>query len=106
MAAGAPVRRGRRTALASRPRTEASAGQTIYVCTDRALPFGSFTLTKGVEVPGAASWTRLDSWVGARRVRKIEPGETFVAFLEFAGSVCEALLSDEQRHAERTITTE
>lgn len=83
MAAGAPVRRGKRTALVSRPHTETSAGQAVYVCTDRALPFGEFTLTKGVEVPGASGWTRVESWVGARRIRKIDHGEKYITFDAF-----------------------
>lgn len=101
---GAPVRIGKRTALAKAPVVSDSAAAAVYVCTAKALDFGQFTLTKDVEVPGAASWTRVDSWVGARRIRKIEHGETFIPFMEFAGSICESLLPDEQRTAERTIT--
>lgn len=101
----APVRRGRRTTLV--PRTPVvGASVATYVCTARPLPFGYFTLTDGVEVPGAADWTRIDSWVGARRVRKVEQGEEFTSFMEFAGGVCESLLTDEQRNAERTLPPE
>jgi hypothetical protein len=103
MTAGAPVRRGKRTALVSRPPVEASAVAAVYVCTAKALDFGQFTLTKDVEVPGAAGWTRLDSWVGARRIRKLEHGEGFTSFLEFAGGICESLLPEQARNAERTL---
>lgn len=104
MAAVAPVRSGKRTALAKAPRVSDSAVAAVYVCTAKALDFGQFTLVKGVEVPGAAGWTRVDSWVGARRIRRIRADESFISFFEFAGAICESLLPDKQRTAERTIT--
>ena len=63
------------------PVKDKSAG--IYVCGSKPLDFGEHTLTAGVEVPGAASWTRLDAWTGARRIRKINSGEKYVTFAEF-----------------------
>lgn len=104
MAAVAPVRSGKRTALAKAPRVSDSAVAAVYVCTAKALDFGQFTLTEGVEVPGAAGWTRVDSWVGARRIRKIEHDEAFTPFLQWAGAICEALLPEAQRNEQRTLT--
>ena len=77
----APVSRGQRTALP--PRAEQPLVPATYVCGSKPLPFGEHTLTAGVEVPGAASWTRIDAWTGARRVRKIDPGEKYITFAEF-----------------------
>ena len=81
MAAKAPVTRGRRVALPAVAARDAE--KAIYVCTSRPLPFGDLTLSEGVEVPGASSWTRLDAWVGARRIRKIDPAERYISFDKF-----------------------
>ena len=77
----APVTRGKRGSLVTGPAKDTVA--KTYVCGSKPLDFGEYTLTKGVEVPGAASWTRLDAWTGARRIRKVEPGEKFISFAEF-----------------------
>ena len=98
----APNRRGRRVPLLADTRSESTAVAT-YVCTMKPLPFGEFTLTEGVEVPGAASWTRIDAWVSARRIRKLEHDEAFTPFMEFAGATCESLLPEDQRNAERLL---
>lgn len=64
------------------PETE-SSGDPVYVCTARPLKVGTHTLYDGVEVPGAGKWLRLDSWVNARRVRKIKADEDFTPYDEF-----------------------
>ena len=71
----------------------------IYVVFQKPLPFGEFTLTAGVEVPGAATWTRVEAWVSARRIRKINPGEKFITWLEFTGHSYEEFLKDQERDA-------
>ena len=78
--ASAPVRAGKRVVLSPRKPVEAAA---TYVCTVKPLLFGEFTLTEGVEVPGASSWTRVEAWVSARRIRKIEHGEKYISFEKF-----------------------
>ena len=77
----APTTRGRRVPLVAGVPKEAAPG--VYVCGSKPLDYGDHVLTKGVEVPGAASWTRLDAWTGARRIRKIEAGEKYISFAEF-----------------------
>ena len=77
----APTTRGKRVVLTP-ARAEADKAAT-YVCTAKPLLFGEFTLTEGVEVPGASSWTRVEAWVSARRIRKLEHGEKFISFQEF-----------------------
>jgi hypothetical protein len=75
--------RGKRldsSVLSAKPKAKAPA---TYVCGSKPLPFGKFTLTAGVEVPDAGGWPRIESWVNARRVRKVEPGEKFITFAEF-----------------------
>lgn len=95
----AAVSRGRRVALL--PSDSTSKVDGIYVCGSKPLDFGEFTLTKGVEVPGAAAWTRIDAWTGARRIRKIEHDEKYISFLEFTGKTYESYLEDQQQDAGR-----
>lgn len=100
----APVVRGKRGPLpAGAPKLGATGSKlgATYVCGSKPLAFGEHTLTAGVEVPGAAAWTRLEAWTGARRVRKIEPGEKYVSFLEFTGRTYEAHVESQRREAER-----
>ena len=56
-----------------------------YVCGAKPLLMGELTLTEGVEVPGAATWPRLEAWVTSRRVRPVKDGEEFTSFEDFAG---------------------
>ena len=84
----APTTRGKRVPLVAAPAAGvADKADDVYVCGSKPLDFGELTLTAGVEVPGAASWTRIDAWVGARRVRKINPGEKHITFAEFTAAL-------------------
>jgi len=78
-----PAKRGKRVALADPSPREAARQVVAYVCGAKPLDYGEHTLTQGVEVPGAAGWTRLEAWVGARRVRPVYEGEEFITFEEF-----------------------
>ena len=77
----APTTRGKRVPLVVRGAKNQADG--TYVCGSKPLDFGEHTLTAGVEVPGAASWTRLDAWTGARRIRKVAAGAKYITFAEF-----------------------
>jgi hypothetical protein len=78
-----PAQSGRR--LAAMPTGPVSAAVGTYVCGAKPLKFAEFTLTEGVEVPGADKWSRLESWIEARRVRKLGPDEQCTSFVEFTG---------------------
>jgi hypothetical protein len=58
----------------------------VYVCGPKPLRFGELTLTQGVEVPEAANWPRVESWVSNHRIKALAAGEKCVSFLEFTGS--------------------
>lgn len=82
-------------------------GRAVYVCGGRPLRFGEHLLTQGVEVPGAADWLRLAAWVGARRVRRIEPGEEYVSYEAFTGmSWQDELAAREVAHIEDELAEE
>ena len=83
----ASVARGKRVHL--EPLRERDLAPATYVCGHKPLDFGEHVLTAGVEVPGAAGWTRIDAWTGARRIRKIAPGEKFISFAEFTAAPAE-----------------
>jgi hypothetical protein len=84
MAGPGTARRGQRVALPAEP--PAAAGKvTAYVCGVKPLRFGNHVLTEGVEVPGAASWLRVEAWVSGRRIRPVLEGEPFVSYEEFTG---------------------
>lgn len=85
MGAG-PARSGRRDAallVQEPPAEEVAAGPPLYVSCVRPLRVGAHTLPEGVEVPGAASWLRVEAWVNARRVRKLAAGEPYIPFEVF-----------------------
>lgn len=68
----------------------------MYVVYGRPLRFRSHILTKGVEVPGAADWTRLEAWVSARQVRLVAPGEEYTTYEAFTGMSLEDELAAEE----------
>lgn len=61
----------------------------VYVCGARPLKFREHTLTEGVEVPGAADWTRIEAWVNARAIRKIPADQPYTSYEEFTGMTLE-----------------
>lgn len=74
----------------------------VFVCTIKPLQYGEYTLTEGVEVPGAGDWVRVEAWVSARRIKAVPADsdyirfEDFVAALEAPGPDLEAELPAEQ----------
>lgn len=54
----------------------------------------------GVEIPGAATWHRVDAWVEARRIRLAAPGEDFTPYDEWVKPHLEAEAIAAQRAAE------
>jgi hypothetical protein len=64
-----------------------TAPALVYLCGARPLKFGDYTLSEGVEVPGAADWPRLEAWVGARSIRPAYAGEEYTSFEEFKARV-------------------
>lgn len=99
MAASGTAIRGRRVPLFGKGRNPDGREIVGYVCGSKPLPFGEHVLTEGVEVPGATNWTRLEAWVGARRVRPVYEGDAFFPFDVFA-AWDEALAEDAARSAE------
>src|SRR5690242_19287313 len=95
MAAGIATR-GKRVALPPAQPPSAEGGAPVYVVHNRPLKFGGHTLPKGTEVPGAADWTRVEAWVNARQIHRLQPGEDYVTYEAFAGMTWE----DEQAAAE------
>lgn len=87
--------RGRRNpALLEQVRKDIDVVVT-YVCGPKPLKLGEYTLTEGVEVPGAQSWPRVEAWEGARAIRKLSPGEPFTPFDEFKAPIdLEARISE------------
>lgn len=82
-----PGTRGRKDpALLLQTRSRTAPAQ-VYLCGGRPLKVGDYTLTEGVEVPGAAEWRRLEAWVGARAVRPAVSGEQYVTFEDFKAKV-------------------
>lgn len=78
-----PAGRGSRVLLEPVPEIPAEDTSRVYVCTARPLRVGAYLLREGVEVPGAANWLRLDSWVNSRRVRKIKVDESYLTWDDF-----------------------
>ena len=89
----APVTRGKRVVIPTSRPQQASEG--MYVCGHKPLLFGEFTLTDGVEVPGAAGWSRVEAWVAARRIRRLAPGEKCTSFASFTAVPEEAVAAEE-----------
>jgi hypothetical protein len=84
MAARGPALRGKRVdASVMAPQPPKAVGNT-YVCGHKPLKLGHRVLHAGVEVPGAAEWTRIDAWVMARSVRVLVPDEEFTSFADFS----------------------
>ena len=70
--------------LLPRGRQEDARGPVLaYVSDIRPLKYGDHLLPQGVEVPGAAEWPRIESWVDARRVRPVYEGEDFTTYEDF-----------------------
>jgi hypothetical protein len=88
MAGVGPARKGRRVVLQERPTTVDTDGDGphLYVCGPKPLRVGADVLHEGVEVPGAADWLRLESWVGCRRVRRIKATEEHTAYTDFVAA--------------------
>lgn len=80
----APVRSGRKDpGLLAQTRAPKTGVNPTYVCGIRPLLVGHLTLMKGVEVPGAGDWPRLEAWVSARRVLPVGPGADVIPFEEY-----------------------
>lgn len=58
-------------------------GRVVYVCGIRPLRVGELLLTAGVEVPGAAEWPRVDTWVSTRKIKAITSNDEFIAYDDF-----------------------
>lgn len=80
-----PATRGKRVDIAQAPPSETgnSEAEHVYVCTARPLKVGAYILREGVEVPGAHGWLRLESWVNARRVRRIKVDDQHTSWDDF-----------------------
>lgn len=87
MAGRGPARSGRRNAALlekpAPPEPVVPAAKVLYVCGARPLRFGEHVLTEGVEIPGAQEWVRVESWVSARRVRKVSQDDPHIPFAVF-----------------------
>lgn len=100
-----PARRGRRVQLQEPPVVVEATGDVLYVTTARPLKVGVLTLPEGVEVPGAGSWPRVESWVSARRLRKITSDQDHIPFEVFEAWINsnEDDLSLEDFHAQHEV---
>lgn len=77
---------GTRTVLLERLHPVDIHRAPVYVVGTKPLPFGHHILLPGVEVPGAANWSRLEAWVSARRVRLAGDFEEYTSYDDFVAS--------------------
>lgn len=78
-----PARSGRRSPELLRGRAVAPADPDAVYIALRPLKHGEYIVAVGVEVPGAASWRSLETFVNLRRLRKVEPGEDYERWEDF-----------------------
>ena len=85
-----PGTRGRKDPSLLAPARQKTAPAVVLVVTGRPLKVGTYEVPAGVEVPGAASWPRVEAWIGARRLRALATGEKYTTFEDFtAGDAAE-----------------
>ena len=97
---GAPTRRGHRdpSLLVAASEPKDAALTNVFVCGDKPLPMGDLVLVRGVEVPGAVSWPRRESWVSARRIREVRAGDFFISLEQYrTGLELAQQIADSQR---------
>jgi len=81
----APVKVGRRDPsllVQDTAKIDAAAKGQVYLVGARPLRVQGVELPPGCEVPGAASWPRVEAWVIARRIRPATAGEEYTTFEE------------------------
>jgi hypothetical protein len=95
-----PAKVGHRVDLAAlQPRPKGGGDDQVYVCCAKPLRFAGIDLVEGVEVPGAATWPRVEAWVGARRIRPLRPNEEFTTYADFLAAVQAAATAAEEGEA-------
>lgn len=82
-----PATRGRKDPSLLAPVRQRTAPNVVYVVANRALKIGDYSVPAGVEVPGAASWPRVEAWVSARAIRQTFSGEKYTTFADFTAAV-------------------
>ena len=85
----APVARGTKDpALLEQVREPvAPGGGHVYLVNRRPMSYQGHMLPVGVEVPDAGTWSRLEAWLTAKRVRLAGRDEEFMSFEEFVASL-------------------
>lgn len=81
-----PAARGRKDPSLLAPVRQRTAPNVVYVVANRPLKVGEYTVPAGVEIPGAASWPRVEAWVGARAIRQLGSGEKYITFADFTAA--------------------